>query len=95
MSNSIASLTCLVFFEIGLPNVEWDKNATLGSNPNNRATRTQDLDTFTSLFGEGKSCTFVSATNTVFPFETIIVIPKISSPGLESTTFFNFSIEAA
>ena len=33
--------------------------------------------------------------NIVFPFAIIIVIPKISSPGLGSTTFFNFSIEAA
>ena len=48
-----------------------------------------------NLFAEGKSLTFVSATKIVLPFETIIVIPKISSPGLESTTFFNFSIEAA
>ena len=44
---------------------------------------------------EGKSFTFVSATSTVFPLELIIVIPKISSPGLGSTTFFSFSIEAA
>ena len=33
-------------FEIGLPNVEWDKKATLGSKPNNLATRTQDFETF-------------------------------------------------
>ena len=58
----------------------------LGSKPNSLATRTHDFETFTSLSDEGKSCTLVSATKIVFPFETIIVIPKISSPGLASTT---------
>ena len=32
---------------------------------------------------------------TVFPLEFIMVIPKISSPGLGLTTFFNFTIDAA
>ena len=30
-----------------------------------------------------------------FPLSVIIVIPNISSPGLGSVTFFNFSIDAA
>ena len=51
----MASLTCLVFFEIGLPNVECERKATLGSNPNNLATRTQDFDTLTKRSGDGKS----------------------------------------
>ena len=45
------------------------------------------FETFTSLSGEGKSCTLVSATKIVFPLRVIIVIPKISSPGLGSVTF--------
>ena len=69
--------------------------AILGSKPNKRAIRTHDLEIFTNLSAEGNSVTFVSATRIVFPFETIIVIPNISSPGLAATTFFNFSIEAA
>jgi malate dehydrogenase (oxaloacetate-decarboxylating)(NADP+) len=55
----------------------------------------KDFDTLANLWADGKSSTFVSATKIVLPFEIIIVIPKISSPDLESTTFFNFSIEAA
>ena len=71
------------------------KKATFGSNPNNRAIRTHDFEILINLSAEGSSVTFVSATRIVFPLETIIVIPNISSPGLAATTFFNFSIEAA
>jgi phosphotransacetylase len=59
------------------------------------ATLTHEIETFANLFAEGKSLTLVSATNIVFPFDTIIVMPKISSPCLGSTTFLSFSIEAA
>ena len=48
-----------------------------------------------NLFEEGKSSTFVSATKTVLPLKTIIVIPNIGSPFLASHTCFNFSTEAA
>ena len=85
----------MVFFETGFPNVECDKKATLGSNPNNLATLTHEIETFVSLSAEGKSLTLVSATSMVLPFETIIVIPNISSPTLGSTTFLSFSIDAA
>ncbi len=80
---------------MGFPKVEWDKKATLGSNPNSLATRTHDFDTFTNLSGDGKSWTLVSATKIVLPFNVIMVIPNISSPGLGLVTLFNFSIEAA
>ena len=53
---------------MGLPNVECDKKATFGSNPNNFAIRTHDFEIFTSLSADGSSVTFVSATRTVFPF---------------------------
>ena len=59
------------------------------------AIRTHDFEMLINLSAEGNSVTFVSATRIVFPLETTIVIPKISSPGLASTTFFNFSIDAA
>ena len=39
---------------MGLPNVEWDKKATLGSKPNNFETLTHDFDISTNLFEEGK-----------------------------------------
>ena len=60
----MASLTCLVFLETGFPKVEWDRKATFGSNPNNLATRTQDLETLTNLSADGNSFTLVSATKT-------------------------------
>ena len=81
--------------EIDFPKVEGDKKATLGSNANKRAIRTHDLEILINLSADGNTVTFVSATKIVFPLETIIVMPKISSFGLASTTFFNFSIEAA
>ena len=62
---SIASRTCFVFLEIGLPNVEWDKKATFGSKPKSFDTLTHDFDISTNLSAEGKSSTFVSATKTV------------------------------
>ena len=80
---------------MGLPNVECDKKATFGSNPNNFAIRTHDFETFTSLSADGSSVTFVSATRTVCPFYISVVIRKMSSPGLASTTFLIFSIDAA
>ena len=35
--------------DTGFPNVECERKATFGSNPNNLATRTHDLETFTNL----------------------------------------------
>ena len=92
---SIASLTCLVFLDIGLPKVECDKKATFGSKPKSFDTLTQDFEISTKRFDDGKSSTLVSATSTVLPLNTIIVIPKIGSPFLASQTCFNFSIDAA
>ena len=55
LKDSIASLTCFVFLEIGFPKVECDKKATFGSKPNNLETLTHDFETAISLSELGKS----------------------------------------
>ena len=93
--SSIASLTCFVFLDKGFPNVEWDKNATFGSKPNNFATLTLDKEIFTKSSADGKSFTCVSAIKIVFFGVISMLRPNKISPGLGSTTLLRLSIDAA
>ena len=91
---STAFFICLVLLVKGWPKVEWETNATFGSNPNNLTTRAADIAISAICSDEGYSCTLVSPTKIVFPLWTTRFKPNIISPDLASTTCLILSKEA-